>query len=263
MPGTIVGANNFMRNRNYRFNYYAVKALQARVNLYIDDKPTALLAAKEVIGVSNFFPWTTVQNAVSEKENPDRVYTTEMVFGIQNSNLYARYNDLFSPALTGANILSTNQTRLNEWYENNGNDYRFNPFWVVPSDGSKTYRTFIKYQDIVDKTKVYRFSMPLLRLSEVYLIAAETEPIASQALEYLNKVRNQRGILSLSGTVNMDTEIQKEYRKEFFGEGQLFFYHKRRNLPNIPNGAANTGNIVMSKNTYVVPLPDSETQPRQ
>lgn len=263
MATTELGANNFMRRRNYRLNYYAVKALQARVQLYRKNNTEALAAAKTVIAAADYFPWTTPQNALSEKENPDRVYSTEIIFGIQNSQLYANYDRLYSPALDINTILNTNEARLISWYESNANDYRYAAQWIRPSNGSKTYPTCIKYADIIDKARTYRFTIPLIKLSEVYLIAAEAETNTSAAFNYLNKVRNQRGLTNLPSNAVLATELQKEYRKEFFGEGQVFFCYKRLNLTSIPSGTSGTANRTMNSNTYVVPLPNSETAPRQ
>lgn len=263
MPEFIDGANNFMRNRNFRLNYYAVKALQARANMYRGNKPAALEAAKVLIQNAAKFPWITLAAAVSEKTNPDRVYTQEMILGVQNSQLYNNYLKYFAPELEDKNILAPVAGRLTAVFEANENDYRYNPQWAVPGNGSKTYRTFYKYADIVDKTKTFRFSIPMLKISEMFLIAAECEPVAATAIGYLNAVRNNRGLLSLAVTANLTTELQKEYQKEFFGEGQLFYYYKRRNLINIPNGSAASGNVTMSASRYVLPLPLSETQYRQ
>lgn len=243
-------------NRNYRLNYYAVKALKARVFLYRGDKVNALKFAKEVIAVSNVFPWTTTANALSEKQNPDRVFTTEMIFGITNTQLYARYLALFDPGVSDANILAPITARLNTVYESNENDYRFNLNWQIPTTGVKAYKTFYKYADIIDKTKTFRFTIPLVKISEVYFIAAESEPVAADGIAYLNTVRANRGLTALATTVNVNTELQKEYQKEFFGEGQLFYYYKRRNITSVPNGSAASGNITIN---FAVPMPLSES----
>jgi len=242
-------------NRNYRLNYYAVKALKARVFLYRGDKVNALKYAKDVIAVANVFPWTTATNALSEKQNPDRVFTTEMMFGIANTQLYARYLALFDPGVSDANILAPITARLNTVYESNENDYRFNLNWQIPTTGVKAYKTFYKYADVIDKDKLFRFTIPLVKISEVYLIAAEAEPVAADGIAYLNIVRANRGLTALATTVNVNTELQKEYQKEFFGEGQLFYYYKRRNITSIPNGAASSGNVTVN---YAVPMPQSE-----
>ncbi|SMC64830.1 RagB/SusD family nutrient uptake outer membrane protein [Pedobacter africanus] len=263
MPTFIDGENNFMRNRNYRLNYYAVKALQARANMYRGNKPAALEAAKVLIQNTAKFPWITLAAAVSEKTNPDRVYTQEMILGIQNSQLYNNYNNYFAPELEDKNILAPVAGRLTTVFETNENDYRYNPQWAVPGNGSKTYRTFYKYADVIDKAKTFRFSIPMIKISEMFYIAAECEPVAATAIGYLNTVRNNRGLLSLAATANLNTELQKEYQKEFFGEGQLFYYYKRRNITSIPNGSAASGNVTMNASKYVLPLPLSETQYRQ
>ncbi|WAC40815.1 RagB/SusD family nutrient uptake outer membrane protein [Pedobacter sp. SL55] len=242
-------------NRNYRLNYYAVKGLKARVFLYRGDKVSALKYAKEVMAVANRFPWTTSTNALSEKQNPDRVFTTEMMFGIMNTQLYTRYLALFDPGVSDANILAPITARLNTVYENNENDYRFNLNWQIPTTGVKAYKTFYKYADVIDKTKVFRFSIPLLKISEMYLIAAESEPVTADGVAHLNTVRANRGLIPLAATVNINTELQKEYQKDFFGEGQLFYYYKRRNITSVPNGSASSGNVTVN---YAVPMPQSE-----
>ncbi|WP_286858816.1 MULTISPECIES: RagB/SusD family nutrient uptake outer membrane protein [Sphingobacterium] len=247
-------------NRNYRLNYYALKGLKARVYLYRGDKINALTMAKEVIAESDKFPWTTSANALVEKQNPDRVFSSEMLFGVMNSQLYNRYLNWFDPSLSDRQILAPTPSRLATVYENNENDYRYNLNWQMPSNGSKPYKTFLKYADVVDKTKTFRFSIPLLKISEIYYIAAECEPIAADGITLLNIVRANRGLLPLAATANISTELQKEYQKDLFGEGQLFYYYKRRNVTSVANGSSTSGNVTIN---YNVPLPDSESIYRQ
>lgn len=243
-------------DRNYRLNYYAVIGLKARLFLYRGDKVNALKCAKEIMAVADKFPWTTVTNALSEPQNPDRVFSTEMLFGVMNTQLYSRYSALFDPSLTSASILAPIESRVNAVYENNENDYRFNLNWQEPSSGLKEYKTFYKYADIVDKDKTFRFTVPILKLSEIYYIAAESEPVAADGRAHLNLVRANRGLLPVSATANINTELQKEYQKEFYGEGQLFYYYKRRNVTSIPNGSGSSGNVRVD---YAIPMPQSES----
>ncbi len=245
-------------NRNFRFNYYAVKGLLARAHLYRGDKVSALKKAKEVISVADKFPWTTLANALSEKQNPDRVFSTEMIFGIMNTQLYNYQTGLFDASIADANILAPTTARLNTLFENNENDYRFNLNWQVPPTGVKAFRTFYKYADVIDKTKTFRFTMPLLKISEMYYIAVESEPVAADGISLLNIVRANRGLTPLASTANLNTELQKEYQKEFFGEGQLFYFYKRKNFTSTGNGAT-TGNITIN---YAIPMPLSESQYR-
>ncbi len=247
-----------INNRNYRLNYYAVLGLKARALLYRNDRASALKVAKEVIAAADHFKWTTTANALNEKANPDRVFSTEMIFGILNTRLYARYTALFDPTAADATILAPLTARLNTVYENNENDYRFNLNWQIPTTGVKAYRTFYKYADIVDKAKNFRFTIPLLKISEIYLIAAESEAVSADGIHHLNVVRFNRGLTNLATTANILTELQKEYQKEFFGEGQLFYYYKRRNITSVGNGSS-TANTTINFN---VPMPLSESQYR-
>ncbi|MDQ0636726.1 hypothetical protein QF042_000291 [Pedobacter sp. W3I1] len=258
-PPPLNGDVDFVNNgRNYRLNYYAVKGLLARVYLYRGDKVSALAAAKLVIQQADKFKWTTTTNALSEKVNPDRVFTSEMIFGVMNTQLYNSYLTIFDPSVTDANILAPAATRLTTVFESNESDYRYNLNWQIPSTGIKSYRTFYKYADVVDKAKTFRFTVSLLKISEMYYIAAECEPVAADGINQLNIVRFNRGLTNLATTANVNTELQKEYQKEFFGEGQLFYYYKRRNVTSVGNGTG-SGNITI---VPVVPLPLSESQYR-
>ena len=110
-----------------------------------------------------------------------------------------------------------------------------------------------------------------MRISEAYYIAAESllqrdEDVASAA-NLLNTVRQHRGLTvnleaSMFTVDEMQNEIYKEYAKEFCCEGQLFFYFKRRNMPQIPVTTAVGSNVVTTYVTpdYVLPMPDDEIE---
>ena len=53
----------------------------------------------------------------------------------------------------------------------------------------------------------------------------------------------------------LQTAIGKEYRKEFIGEGQWFFYCKRTDQATLPNVQ-----VPFSKAYYVLPIPDQELE---
>jgi len=258
-------ADFFYQQRNGHLNYYAVKALKARVLLYRGDNAGALAQAKAVIDNSGrWFPWTTLKKASGNTDFPDRTFSTEHLFDVYCPKLYASYAANFSPDLEARTILAAHPNRLTATFEGLEGDYRYNPSWVIPTVGNKAYRCFFKYADVINKDSadLFRFRMPMLRLSEMYYIAAECETDPATALRYLNTVRYNRGLPDLPPTAVLETEIRKEYQKEFYGEGQLFFYYKRKNQATIPRGGAATGNFTMSATTYVMPLPKSETDYR-
>lgn len=256
-------------DKKYRFNYYSVKALQARVNMYRGDKPTALAAAKVLIDNADKFPWVTIQN-MNDKANSDRIFSTEMILGAYNPNLYMSnggQETYFSSRLKDDNILAPLDARLLALFpESNDFRYGFDQLWGKPA--TKNYKTFLKYADIEDKAKPFRNTLPILKLSEMYYIAAECEPNPNTAIDYLNKVRYQRNLGTPVNAAELRTELTKEYQKEFFGEGQLFFYYKRNNFLTIPRGDHATANYIMGTASnlsvkYVVPFPYGETNPRK
>ncbi|WMI64169.1 RagB/SusD family nutrient uptake outer membrane protein [Aestuariibaculum sp. YM273] len=253
----------FVAGRQFRFNYYAVKALQARVHLYAGNKAEALEAATFIIqDASKWFPWTSESEIFTEAANPDRTFSKEVVFGLVNTSMYDRYRSYFAPSVRDENILTAEEGYLAEVFENNTLDYRFNSTWQQPASGVKAYKTFLKYADVSDNRTTFRFKQPLIRLTEMYYIAAEAETDAAKALQYINTVRNSRGLESLSSEINLQDEILKEYQKEFYGEGQLFFYYKRLNVETLRSGTPGVAAFTMGADQYVVPLPLSETDYR-
>ncbi|ACU60756.1 RagB/SusD family nutrient uptake outer membrane protein [Chitinophaga pinensis] len=255
----------FLQQRNGRLNYFAVKALKARIQLYRVNKPAALAEAKAVIeGAGKWFPWTNLKLVTGNGGFPDRTFSTEHLFDIYCPRLYVTYTGSFSPSTTDAKILAAHPTRLTTTYESLEGDYRYNPSWIIPTGGNKTFRCFFKFADLdnKDSSELFRYRMPLLRISEMYYIAAESETDPTAALAYLNTVRYNRGLADLPSTAAIETELRKEYQKEFYGEGQVFFYYKRKAQATVPRGGATSGNFTMSAKTYVVPLPKSESDYR-
>ena len=241
-------------SRNQRLNYYAVKALKARACLWGGRNAEAHDAALAVLNEGEkWFPWLAY-SAIIGTDYPDRIFSTEMLFGVYNRNLYTNYTSYFSPNLLDEAILTAEPTNLKNTFEDNENDYRYTTTWVL---STKTYPTFYKYDDLTT-IGTLRFLQPLIRKSELYYILAETDTDPSVAPGYLNIVRKNRGLQPVDASASLPAEILKEYRKEFYGEGQLFFYYKRTNTATVPDGVTNAA----IKPVYVVPLPISETTPR-
>jgi hypothetical protein len=235
-----------------------VKGLLARVYLWTGKKDQARNAALAVINEGEkWFPWTSYDVA-NDLTNPDRIFSSELLFGLYTPGMYTFYNTYFSPAVYDGAIMVPDTTRLQNVYENNKNDYRYSVSWK--RDG-KSYPTFFKYADLPMTTKPWRFLQPLLRKSELYFILAETETDPVKALDYLNTARRRRGLVALDNTANIPIELRKEYQKEFWGEGQLFFYYKRNNVTDVPSGTYPYVWYTVAP-AYVVPLPLSETTTR-
>jgi len=240
--------------RNQRLNYYAVKALMARALLWGGNTTAARDAAQAVLTQGEkWFPWTATAS-ITNGTAPDRVYSTEMLFGSYNQNMYNTYLSTFSSTLQSNQVMAVNSTGLDKTFEANKNDYRY-AYWFTNSVNG--FISFDKLKDIPDPAKSWRFVQPLVRKTEMYYILAETDP--AQAHTLLDTVRYHRGLPILAATANIPAEIKKEYQKEFWGEGQIFFYYKRTATPTVISGSNGLSNITP---VYVVPLPLSETTPR-
>lgn len=251
----------YLNNRNQRMNYFAVKGLQARALLYRGNKAEAFLAAKAVIEHTSLFPWVQSTEVLSESRNPNRIFSSELLFGLFSPGLYDVQKNYFSADVADKSILAPSPDALNDVFKGDENDYRYNPNWKIAPTG-KSYKTFYKYADIEDKSAPSRFLVPLLRLSEVYYIAAESASDNVTAFSYLNTVRNNRGLLDVPQTASFGDELQNEYTKEFFGEGQLWFYYKRKKASMIFPFGNPYQPVFLNATKYVFPLPLSETSPR-
>ena len=104
--------------------------------------------------------------------------------------------------------------------------------------------------------------IPLIRLPEMYYIACETAETGEEAAYYINTVRNKRG-LSKSKDVACDTEekrlaaLNKEYSKEFYGEGQYFWFLKSRG---ITGTLLHSPEVTLVEEHFVFTLPDAEVE---
>lgn len=236
-------------NRQVRMNYYAASALMARAYLYINEKEKALDKAKEVID-SKQFPLFTSSAAT---QNEDYIFPSEHIFSLTISDLKTRFSDRFFPEVDHATnpvALTISNSHLTGIFPGGLNtDYRNN--WLATASSSSKRLT--KY--------AYNTFIPLIKVSEIYLIAAEAERNLQFAIEkYLNKLKIHRGLSELDAHTTTEEmlkiEIADEYRREFIGEGQLFYYFKRLNVQKLPTIPLFTD----SKQVYELPLPSNEIE---
>jgi len=264
--------DGFYDYRNLHLNYYAVKALQARVYLWegsADSKAKALAAATEVIDdyYTNAASAGTIVRWMGDTDfNSYPALALEHIFGL---NINAeRFNNLTAAYLKTA-LADTDDdayylTNADTYaiYENSNTDYRFTKLMQSQLSGTMVGFLPLKLHQTSGAQQLFSNRIPLIRMSEMYYIAAECH-LANKdmkaALDLLTVVRNQRGVYeALDATMSVEAameEIKKEYHKEFLLEGVMFYYYKRTGADVLPNMET-----PMTDEQYVLPYPEFELQ---
>lgn len=259
----------FTTFRQNKINYWAVKALLARVYLYAGHKTEALKYAKDVIASEYFFFVNGNTNTTNPTlVNSNTIFSTEHIFSLYKSDLKTTSDRFFKTESSTAETedLFSTLANLNNWYDvalighaidirgPQASASRWSQF-----NASTVYTT--KYHVGSNINNVNQKLIPLIKLSEVYYIAAEASSTIEEALGFLNVVRKARLLPELKTAEIttqqlLDNELFKEYRKDFYAEGQLWFYYKRKNFSTLQNTVGGTMNIVK----YVFPKPLDEIE---
>ena len=247
--------NGYLSNRRLHLNYYAVKGLQARVYMWIGRYRQAWEAANEVIQ-SNVFSWSTVDNMT---HGYDRCLADEHIFALNNLTLKANISDIYFDE-GSSNSFAVTRERLLTYFDNATQDYRYTFLFKSGTGTTFENRYITKYDESASSDSWYRYKMPLMRLPEMYLICSEAEyhnENTDAALQTLNQMRAKRNLSALQELpTDFNTELINEYRREFLGEGQLFFLYKRLNHPTIAYSDIDP----IATRSYTFPLPLSEIQ---
>lgn len=256
------GSSDFLNFRSLRLNYYAVTGLLARASLWFGDKEQAFSYSQEVIRAANggIFPFVDRALVTGSPSDPDRIFSSEVIFALSHARRNELFNDYYDPSrLPNYVFRMDNDMFSNRIYGGtdtggNADDYRCRVNWIAT--GSNRY--FYKYSDMASTGNIRNTMIPLIRLGEMYLIAAESQSgDLSAGLSYVNILRSNRGVGNLA---SLDTRmLQYEYIRELYGEGQLFFMYKRMFTP-VLFSTDESRNPLPSDEIFVVPLPDSETQ---
>ena len=234
-----------------RMRYYSATALLARVYLYAGETGKALTAAKEIIGEADG-EMIPIFRMASNADVSDPLFEEEIVFALSKNNLAdeidAYFSDVAAATATdeGSRYLRMRLTSKDKIYRSqNAADIEFREMWFMQAGNDKNYVTLSKYMSAGH--------ICLLRGSELFLIAAECAPSNADRLKYMNRYRVHRGLTELN---EMGDAVHEEYRKEFIGEGQLFFYYKRKNKSKI----GPDDKTIVPEDVYVMPRPVAEDE---
>ncbi len=220
--------------KNGYFNYYANMALQAKVNLFMD-KYTEALAAAETVITSNKYTLYANDKWVSSWSTP---FSSESIFELA---IYPSEADLLTGSMgyylmrlgkvTGAMGYFMASDYFISRLGLDADDVR-NGIMDYDETSNTRFGSCLKYAGVDlkgDKGTASAVNVKVIRLSEVYLIAAEAalkipSPDKTKASTYLNAIRKRAPNLApaTTTTVNMDM-ILDERSKEFFAEGHRYF----------------------------------------
>ena len=233
-----------------RVNLYSVKAMLARAYQARGEYVAAVSKAKEVIDSGKFR--LLEATSIDQSENMvDLLFSDEHIFSLRNKELSTYTKSIFKETSGGTTALRMEGSY--NLYDGNQDDFRYSK-WYVDFD-------FIKY--VPDSNSIFTTKVPLIKLSEMYLLIAEctydTDP--DEARRYVNMLRRHRIRGNQEGAGDWmylsREDIFKEMRREYIGEGQMWFAHKRNRL-NLSGGL--TGTIEASDDIFVFPLPDAEIE---
>ncbi len=248
--------DGYLMNRQVHLNYYAVKGLLARLYMWMQRYDDARTCAQEVID-SEVFTWA---DPTMMSSGEDYACASEHLFGLNNANM-STLADTYFNIESNTTTFSVNVSTLLEYFDQNTSDYRY-LYLFVSGDGSLgdlvNYRFLTKYMDSESDDSYYQDKMAMIKLSEMYLIVSECDYRTSGGgLEALNTLRVARNVLALD-VLPSDyyTELIREYRREFIGEGQLFFMYKRLNRETVIGSDVD----MITEKAYTFPLPLSETE---
>lgn len=239
--------------RRSHLNYYGVLGLQARLHLWLDDKPEALRYALAVKDAKNEdgSPKFRLGNASDFATWTDGTFYSEHLFGVHVEDFnpqQASYAHT-TPPVFNMNIPAG-------LFESDLSDIRFKYQWVscrTPM-GPWAY-TSRKYHGFSSATTPQH--VPLIRLGEMYLIIMECGTLG-QANEANEEFVTARGCQSVPFTAENRTpeRIMREYLKELAVEGQNFYAYKRLALPKMLWGPED--GISLGPDQYVLPIPEAE-----
>lgn len=254
--------------RIYRMSLKSTLATRMRLNMWEGNYDEAYEDAMTLQSSDYPLQWVA-QTDLQEGTSQDLVLSKEMLFGLK---AYDRFEQIWKPYFKrmdendnnqNTNFLGISEEHAHEIYEREAGfadaDWRY-IYWLAEKN-DPVFR-LNKYYETEDMTNTNNIT--LLKSAEVCYTEAECllrkggGANKVKAVEALNKVRKNRGLASMLLETSLPeeevwNELEKEWRKEFIGDGQLFFYYKRMGVTSIPYTTATCDDKV-----YVLPLPQAE-----
>ena len=271
--------DDFGYYRQSRLNYWAVRALHARMALYLGNTAEAHQIAMEIVNAKGSDGNPLVElSGTSDLQNGYNGLPSECLFYLSKYDLndYANVtmvggrND--SRAYAGARMCYLSGDMFNELYASlpgaTASHNRYLNWWnrTIRDSFGMLAPTLKKYwydedhannDDLLTKHQI----IPMIRLSELYMIAIETSTSVEEANRlYATYMKSCDFALYTPFTTLEDAraEIMNEIRREFIGEGHMFYAYKRTNATSMM-----WSDDVITEDNYIVPLPSTEYDPNK
>ena len=272
----------------------AAMALYAKAALYNEDYSKSLQMAESVINSGSYRLLNTIEDVfdvtketMARAENiwayesirtvPGRTAQLPALFGPPSSSgleygnasfgsafAYMKFYDSFDPADERRNLLATS-------YINRSGQ-------VVPQRSITPITTegvlVRKYRDPNSNGGAYEINLPIIRMADVYLIAAEAEARAAgptaKAYEYINTVRNRAKLQNLTTGLSknefIDAVIQ-ERSWELFAEADRWYDLTRTGkfltlVPLATNNVFPTRTPLPKHRFFPIPLDEIQANPK-
>lgn len=232
---------------------YVAAAVLARVYLTTGEYDKALAEADEVIESGKYSLSASVEDAFNTDGSPESIFeiqqTTINNAGTANDGLTTFYScDTNTPGNTGRGDVGIDQNFI-DLYE--PTDKRGELLLIYTGDCSRSSVTSGKWRDPYA-------NIPIIRLSEMYLIRAESNErlgsnVGDTPLNDINAIRDKAGASDLS-SVDLPA-ILLERQLELAFEGQRIHDFKRLNTPVTTVGGET---INYNDPQFVLPIPQIE-----
>lgn len=259
--------DNFLNYRGLRLNYFAVKALQARYYLYTNQTGLAYDAANAV--------YTAQPVNLSTVDDLNAGYfaaPSECLFALSNKDLMDYEISVLgmgSDLIKSTHLFITTEMH-NALYD--GVDIAthigYGSMWNTSTmDGTGDYTKALLKKYYYNTKSEYSAStlltklqiIPMIRMSEIYLIMMETTTDLDEANALYAAYMRAR-LVNVEETFASLDEVKDfvvgEIRREFYAEGHMFYTYKRLGISRMLWGATEVG-----EDQYILPLPDSEYDP--
>lgn len=275
--GTMDGIDDdFMTYRQLRLNYWAVKALKARFYQYTGKTAKAHAQAMEIINAQVNGKWVISLSGTEDTRTGYYALPNECLFLLSNPAMIDYSIDVLGGDITGdfddnTQLHITNNMLLLQLYagKNTASDNRYLRVWErnTTNSSSKVCPTIKKYyyntnaSNMLTTLRTKLQIVPMIRLSEIYLMAMETTESLGEANMLYKEYMASHNVSITNDFTSLDEvrqEMVNEYRREFYGEGVMFYTYKRLGTKNM---LWNTKE--MGESQYILPLPSTEFDPNK